>query len=178
MPSCSKISRGGWHDCDYRELAAPAALPYTRGPAPGERGTVGGNREMLQRYGLAVLSHLLLVAAWHFFVVLGNVPKFVMPSPYDTVRALLVPNLSRVENISVTGCGNFGGYFIAVIAGDRHRAAFFMVSDAGVCWRCRCSSASTSFRRCARAADHRLVQLRIKPNMMMAFAIWLLSRSC
>ena len=47
---------------------------------------MAGNREKLQRYGLAVLSHLLLVAAWHFFVVLGDVPKFVMPSPYDTVR--------------------------------------------------------------------------------------------
>ena len=43
-----------------------------------------------QRYGLAVLSHLLLVAAWQAFVVLGHVPKFVMPSPYATVEALLV----------------------------------------------------------------------------------------
>ena len=72
---------------------------------------------MLQRYGLAVLSHLLLVAAWHFFVVLGNVPKFVMPSPYDTVRALLVPNYRWVENVSVTAVEIFGGYFLAVIAG-------------------------------------------------------------
>jgi NitT/TauT family transport system permease protein len=46
----------------------------------------------VQRYALAVVSHLALVAAWHFFVVLGKVPKFVMPSPYDTFHALLVPN--------------------------------------------------------------------------------------
>jgi NitT/TauT family transport system permease protein len=30
-----------------------------------------GTRETVQRYAIAVLSHLLLVAAWHFFVVLG-----------------------------------------------------------------------------------------------------------
>ena len=33
---------------------------------------------MLQRYGLAVVSHLLLVLAWYLFVELGHVPKFVM----------------------------------------------------------------------------------------------------
>ena len=31
-----------------------------------------GNQEAIQRYGLAVASHLLLVAVWHFFVVLGK----------------------------------------------------------------------------------------------------------
>ena len=35
----------------------------------------------LQRYSLAVLSHLLLVVAWQYFIVLGNVPAFVMPTP-------------------------------------------------------------------------------------------------
>jgi len=33
-----------------------------------------GNQEAIQRYGLAVASHLLLVAVWHFFVVFGEVP--------------------------------------------------------------------------------------------------------
>jgi NitT/TauT family transport system permease protein len=126
---------------------------------------------MLQRYGLAVLSHLLLVAAWHFFVVLGNVPKFVMPSPYDTVRALLVPNYRWVENVSVTAVEIFGGYFLAVIAGIGIALLFS--------W----------FRTLEMLAMPLLVSLNIipkvalgpliivwfsygiKPNMMMAFAI-------
>jgi NitT/TauT family transport system permease protein len=41
---------------------------------------LGGNP--LQRYTLAVLSHVGLVVAWYLFVKLGEVPKFVMPSPY------------------------------------------------------------------------------------------------
>jgi len=75
------------------------------------------NRDALQRYSLAVFSHLLLVVIWHYFVVLGHVPKFVMPSPYDTVQALLTPNYRWVENITVTTVEIFGGYIIAVVAG-------------------------------------------------------------
>jgi NitT/TauT family transport system permease protein len=78
---------------------------------------VTGHSEQIQRYSLAVLSHLLLVAAWHFFVVLGDVPKFVMPSPYETVHALLVPNYRWVENVLVTAVEIFGGYVLAVVIG-------------------------------------------------------------
>jgi NitT/TauT family transport system permease protein len=78
---------------------------------------VGDNRETLQRYGLAVISHLLLVVAWYLFVELGHVPKFVMPSPYATVQALLVPNYRWIENILVTAAEIFGGYALAVVFG-------------------------------------------------------------
>jgi NitT/TauT family transport system permease protein len=78
---------------------------------------VGGNRETLQRYGLAVVSHLLLVLAWSLFIELGHVPKFVMPSPTATFQALFVPNYRWVENVLVTGAEIFGGYVLAVIIG-------------------------------------------------------------
>ena len=71
----------------------------------------------VQRYSLAIVSHLLLIAAWHFFVVLGEVPKFVMPSPGDTVRGLLVPNYRWIENSLVTATEIFGGYALAVVLG-------------------------------------------------------------
>ena len=78
---------------------------------------MGANREALQRYSLAVVSHLLLIAAWHFFVVVGKVPNFVMPSPQATLNALLVPNYRWLENIAVTGTEIFGGYILAVVIG-------------------------------------------------------------
>jgi NitT/TauT family transport system permease protein len=78
---------------------------------------LGGNPETLQRYLWAVLSHLLLIAAWHFFVVYGKVPTFVMPSPYATLHALLVPNYRWLENMSVTAMEIFGGYALAVVIG-------------------------------------------------------------
>jgi NitT/TauT family transport system permease protein len=78
---------------------------------------VGANREALQRYSLAVISHLLLIAAWHFFVVVGKVPNFVLPSPLATLNALLIPNYRWLENIAVTGAEIFGGYILAVVIG-------------------------------------------------------------
>ena len=75
------------------------------------------SRESLQRYSLAVLSHLLLVVAWQVFIVVGNVPKFVMPSPWETFHALVVPNYRWMENITVTTVEIFGGYILAVVVG-------------------------------------------------------------
>jgi NitT/TauT family transport system permease protein len=71
----------------------------------------------LQRIGLAVLAHVALIAAWYLFVKLGNVPRFVMPSPEDTLAALLKPNYDWWRNIAVTGTEIFAGYFLALVVG-------------------------------------------------------------
>jgi NitT/TauT family transport system permease protein len=73
--------------------------------------------ENLQRWTLAVLAHVALVAAWYLFVKLGNVPKFVMPSPGATLDALLEPNYSWWTNIAVTATEIFAGYFLALVVG-------------------------------------------------------------
>jgi NitT/TauT family transport system permease protein len=78
---------------------------------------VTGNQEAIQRYALAAISHLLLVAAWHFFVVLGEVPAFVMPSPAATLQSLWVPNYRWLENSTATAMEIFGGYALAVVFG-------------------------------------------------------------
>jgi NitT/TauT family transport system permease protein len=73
--------------------------------------------ENLQRYSLAVLAHVALVLAWYLFVKLGNVPKFVMPSPGATLDALLQPDYGWWTNIAVTGTEIFAGYFLALVVG-------------------------------------------------------------
>jgi len=78
---------------------------------------MGGKTGTLHRYALAVLSHLLLVAAWHFFVVLKEVPAFVMPTPWATIHSLVVPNYRWMENVLVTALEIFGGYTLAVVIG-------------------------------------------------------------
>jgi NitT/TauT family transport system permease protein len=123
------------------------------------------------RYGAAVLSHLLLVLAWYLFVVIGKVPSFVMPTPYATVHALLVPNYRWLENIRATGIEIFAGYALAVAVGITLALIFS--------W----------FRRIEMIAMPLLVSLNmipkvalgpliivwfsygIGPNIMMAFAI-------
>ena len=78
----------------------------------------------LGRYALAVLAHLTLLAAWYLFVRLGNVPKFVMPSPWETVLALLQPNYDWWRNIAVTGTEIFAGYLLALAVGVALALAF------------------------------------------------------
>ena len=135
------------------------------------RRTTACESETLQRYALAVVSHLALVVAWYLFVRLGEVPKFVMPSPYDTFHALFVPNYRWLENIAVTTVEIFGGYILAVVIGIGIALLFS--------W----------FRRLEMAAMPLLVSLNmipkvalgpliivwfsygIGPNILMAFAI-------
>ena len=71
----------------------------------------------LARYAMAVFAHLALLLAWYLFVRLGEVPRFVMPSPGDTLQALLSPNYDWWTNVLVTGTEIFGGYFFALVAG-------------------------------------------------------------
>ncbi|MGE0725842.1 MAG: ABC transporter permease [Alphaproteobacteria bacterium] len=69
------------------------------------------------RIGLAILAHVLVIVAWHLFVTIGNVPTFVMPSPWQTIQALIQPNYRWWDNALVTGTEIFGGYALAVVAG-------------------------------------------------------------
>ena len=73
--------------------------------------------ENLQRWTFAVLAHFALILAWYLFVKLGNVPKFVMPSPAATLDALLQPNYGWWTNVLVTGTEIFAGYFLALVVG-------------------------------------------------------------
>ncbi|HSD41954.1 MAG TPA: ABC transporter permease [Burkholderiales bacterium] len=73
--------------------------------------------DALPRYAFAVLSHIALVVAWYLFVKLGNVPKFVMPSPGETLDALLSPSYDWWGSVGVTGLEIFAGYFLALVVG-------------------------------------------------------------
>ena len=89
----------------------------------------------LGHYALGVLAHVALILAWYLFVRFGEVPKFVMPSPGDTLDALLKPNYNWWGNITVTATEIFAGYFLALAVGvalalvftwSRTLEAFFM----------------------------------------------------
>jgi len=71
----------------------------------------------VRQYTLGVLAHVGLLLAWYLFVRLGDVPKFVMPSPVDTFRALLVPDYGWWKNTVVTATEIFGGYALALAVG-------------------------------------------------------------
>ena len=80
--------------------------------------------DRIGRIALAIAAHLALLLVWYLFVKLGNVPRFVMPSPVDTLNALLQPNYSWWTNIAVTGTEIFAGYFLALVVGVALALAF------------------------------------------------------
>ena len=73
--------------------------------------------DKIRHYTLGVIAHLLVLLAWYLFVHLGDVPRFVMPSPDDTIRALFVADYGWWANIGVTATEIFGGYALALSVG-------------------------------------------------------------
>ena len=73
--------------------------------------------DVLRRYGLAIVSHALLILVWYLAVTYGRLPQFIIPSPVATVASLWGENYHWINNTLVTGSEIFGGYFLAVFVG-------------------------------------------------------------
>jgi NitT/TauT family transport system permease protein len=70
----------------------------------------------LGRHWIAVAAHLALLLAWHLWVVLGEVPRYIMPSPAATFRSLWA-GYDWWHNTFITASQIFVGYGIATVFG-------------------------------------------------------------
>ena len=70
----------------------------------------------LKRAAPAIAIHLIVIVAWYLWVKLGEVPEYVMPSPWATVTAILT-DYNWVHNTVVTAGEVFFGYLLAVAVG-------------------------------------------------------------
>lgn len=70
----------------------------------------------LRHYGLIILVHLGVVLAWYLWVVIGEIPDYVMPTPAATLLSL-GEDYGWIHNTYVTALEVFGGYFLAVFVG-------------------------------------------------------------
>jgi NitT/TauT family transport system permease protein len=73
-------------------------------------------RDQGRRWALIILVHLAVVLIWHVFVVWGEVPAYVMPTPLDTALSL-GGEYNWVHNTLITTGEVFGGYLLAVVVG-------------------------------------------------------------
>jgi hypothetical protein len=127
----SSMSSPEWSFCGARSSLA-TALPRQESIDPETRDLSfrADRRDMTSlddrttRTLTAVASHLALLVVWYLFVKFGNVPKFVMPSPDDTVKTLFAGNYSWWTNTAVTAAEIFGGYVLALLVGVLLALAF------------------------------------------------------
>lgn len=106
-------------------------------------------------YWMAVTSHLLLVGIW--WAASQRVPRFILPSPLDTLSALLNPRYQWPRHAFVTAVEVFGGFLLASVVGVALAVVFS--------WS----------RTSTRAAMPLLVTLNMIPKVAMAplFIVWL-----
>lgn len=65
---------------------------------------------------LAIAVHVAVILVWHFWVVLWDVPRYIMPTPLATVLTL-TEDYGWWRNTWVTAQEVFLGYFMAVAVG-------------------------------------------------------------
>ena len=109
----------------------------------------------LARYWITIIAHLGFVLLW--WVASKYVPRFILPSPADTIGTLWIPRYDWPRHILVTAWEVFGGFSLALIVG----VGLAVVFD----W-----SPATS-----RAGMPLLVTLNMIPKVAMAplFIVWL-----
>lgn len=73
---------------------------------------------MLRRgYGGAIFIHLLLILVWQLAADYGGMPKYMLPSPTETLATLFQPRNRWGENTLITAIEILGGFGLAVVIG-------------------------------------------------------------
>jgi NitT/TauT family transport system permease protein len=111
----------------------------------------------LRRHGPAVLAHLAVLALWAWATGWGGVPRFILPGPLETLRALGAPQIDWPRHVLITAAEAFGGFALAVGIGVMLAVLF------------------TWFAPLRRALMPLLVTLNLIPKVALAplFIVWL-----
>lgn len=111
----------------------------------------------LRRHLPAVLAHLAVLALWAWATSWGGVPRFILPGPIETLRALGAPQIDWPRHVLITATEAFGGFALAVGIGVMLAVLF------------------TWFAPLRRALMPLLVTLNLIPKVALAplFIVWL-----
>ena len=78
----------------------------------------------IRRWSVAIAAHVLVIAIWWAVVVLAKIPRYIMPTPLETVLSLGQPHYAWVTNTQVTAEEIFAGYIAGVLFGVLFALAF------------------------------------------------------
>ncbi len=106
---------------------------------------------------IAVTVHLAFVAIWWIAVIVGDVPEYILPTPWLALTTLGEPNYNWARHFAATTQEVFGGYILATVVGVTFAVLF------------------TWSRRLDEALMPLLITLNMIPKVAMAplFIVWL-----
>lgn len=70
-----------------------------------------------RKISFIVLVHVGFVALWWGGVVLGDVPDYILPTPWQALKTLEVENYNWMTHFIATSQEVFGGYALALVVG-------------------------------------------------------------
>jgi len=73
--------------------------------------------EKVLRIVVPIAMLVLGIVAWHFIVVLNNIPKYILPTPYDVVMSLLNDWPTLLPALGVTLRITFTALILALVGG-------------------------------------------------------------
>ncbi|MFK5977509.1 MAG: ABC transporter permease [Rhizobiaceae bacterium] len=72
-----------------------------------------------------IFSHSLIILIWYMVTAFGNIPAFILPSPYETFQTLSQDNYAWGLNFLVTALEIYVGYIIAILFGIAVAVIFY-----------------------------------------------------
>jgi NitT/TauT family transport system permease protein len=69
------------------------------------------------RWAWPVGTHLAVLVLWWAVTNLGSVPKYILPTPQDTIATLTQEHYRWPVHVTTTAIEVFGGYLLAVVVG-------------------------------------------------------------
>lgn len=71
----------------------------------------------LKTISIAIGVHLAFVALWWFYVWAAEVPSYILPTPWETLKTLATPEYNWMRHFTATAIEIFAGYTLAVVIG-------------------------------------------------------------
>ncbi|MEK6248852.1 MAG: ABC transporter permease [Planctomycetales bacterium] len=75
------------------------------------------NSSTWRKLTIIVLVHMVFVGIWWGAVILGDIPTYILPTPWESLQTLKVENFNWMMHFVATAQEIFGGYILAVIVG-------------------------------------------------------------
>lgn len=70
-----------------------------------------------RKLAIIVFVHVIFVGIWWGAIIFGDIPTYILPTPWESLQTLRVENFNWMTHFVATSQEIFGGYILAVVVG-------------------------------------------------------------